>query len=254
MKVPVPMVCHVLLVESDAGLVLVDSGFGTRDCAHPEEFGRIRRRIIRPDFERTETAAEQLTRLGYRLSDVRHIIVTHFDADHIGGLADFPDAHVHVTAQEVLSAMKSPSVQNRIRFQPSQWAHGPRIVEHTADGEPWRGFAAAKELSEIGPGFALVPLPGHTEGHACVAVDAGHRWLLHAGDAFYHHSEIDGGGPPPMPASLRAFEMAVAADRKMVLDNHSRLTELYRRQDPDLLIVCSHDRKLYEHAKATAGD
>ena len=27
--------------------------------------------------------------------------------------------------------------------------------------------------------FVMIALPGHTRGHACVAVDAGHRWLLH---------------------------------------------------------------------------
>ena len=39
---------------------------------------------------------------------------------------------------------------------------------------------------------------------------------------------------------------------KRVLDNHARLTELYQRQDPDLLIVCAHDPTLLEQARATA--
>ena len=30
-----PLVCHVLLVETDGGLVLVDSGFGLDDIAEP---------------------------------------------------------------------------------------------------------------------------------------------------------------------------------------------------------------------------
>ena len=111
-------------------------------------------------------AISQVARLGFQRSDVRHIIVTHFDADHIGGLADFPDAQVHVTTAEAHGAMRSRAIPNRIRFRPPQWAHGPRLVEHDIDGESWRGFAAAKELTEIGPGFALVSLPGHTEGHA----------------------------------------------------------------------------------------
>ena len=34
-----PMVCHVLLVETDNGLVLVDSGFGTHDCDDPTTGG-----------------------------------------------------------------------------------------------------------------------------------------------------------------------------------------------------------------------
>lgn len=244
------MVCHVLLVESDAGLVLVDTGFGLLDCADPGRFGHIRRRLIRPKFDHTETAAHQVERLGFDRSDVRHIIVTHFDADHIGGLADFPDARVHVTAAEAFGAMQSRLVQNRIRFRPPQWAHGPKLVEHDPRGEAWRGFAVAKELTEIGPGFALVSLPGHTLGHACVAVDAGHRWVLHAGDAFYHPGTI--AEAPPVPTWTARLEMMVAFDQKLVRDNHFRLAELYRRREPDLLIVCSHDATLFEDAKATA--
>lgn len=244
------VVCHVLVVEGDDGLVLVDTGFGTRDCRHPAEFGAARRLILKPVFDPSETAVRQLAGLGFTPSDVRHIIVTHFDADHIGGLADFPDALVHVTTEEAAGAMRSRALRNRLRFQSSQWAHGPRLVEHSIDGEAWRGFAAAKELSEIGPGFVMISLPGHTDGHACVAVDAGERWLLQAGDAFYHPSTIAGG--PPMPKALAGFEMAVAFDRDKVRDNHSRLTELYERRDPDLMILCSHDATLFERAKATA--
>ena len=244
------LVCHVLLVESNAGLVLVDTGFGIRDCDDPGRFGHIRRRLIRPVLEHEETAAHQVERLGFDRTDVRHIILTHFDADHIGGLADFPDAQVHATAAEVFGAMRSRLIQNRIRFRPPQWAHGPKIVEHQPVGEAWRGFAAAKELTEIGPGFVLISLPGHTLGHACVAVDAGHRWLLHAGDAFYHPGTI--AGAPPVPTWTARLEKLVAFDQKLVKDNHFRLAELYRRQEPDLVILCSHDPTLYEQAKATS--
>lgn len=244
------MVCHVLLVESDAGLVLIDTGFGTRDCDDPGRFGHIRRRLIRPRLDHDETAIRQIERLGFQSSDVRHIVVTHFDADHIGGLADFPDARVHVTATEAFAAMRSTSFHNRIRFRPQQWAHGPKLVEHDVDGEAWRGFAAAKELTEIGPGFVLISLPGHTEGHACVAVDAGHRWLLHGGDSFYHPGTI--GDSLPTPKLTALLEKLVASDRKKVRQNHARLTELYRGGHPDLMMLCSHDTALYEQAKATA--
>ena len=96
----------------------------------------------------------------------------------------------------------------------------------------------------------LVSLPGHTRGHACIAVDAGQRWVLHAGDAFYHYGTLD--GCSPVPRILSVMESLIAFDRKQVQDNHARLAELYRRQEPDLLIVCAHDKTLFEDARATA--
>src|ERR1700704_419560 len=250
MKMPTaPMVCHVLLIETDNGLVVVDSGFGTDDCADPKRAGPSRH-MVRAILSHDETVVHQIELFGFKRDDVRHIVITHLDIDHAGGLSDFPAARVHVTSAEALGAIRAPSRREKIRYRSAQWAHGPNIVEHDPQGEKWRGFAAAKELAEISPGIALVSLPGHTRGHACVAVDAGHRWVLHCGDAFFHHGTVD--GTARMPRALAAFETVTAIDRKMMRQNHARLTELYRRRDPDMLMVCSHDRTQYEQAKATS--
>lgn len=248
MNVPTaPAICHVLLIETDNGLVLVDSGFGIDDCAQPGPRVGPFRHVIRPLFDPAETAARQIDRLGLRRDDVRHIVVTHFDLDHIGGLSDFPNAHVHLTATEARAAITSPSIQERIRYRARQWAHGPTIVEHEPTGELWRGFAAAKELDEISLGIALISLPGHSRGHACVAVDAGDRWLLHAGDAFYHHGTLD--GHSVVPRIMSVGEDLLSFDRKQLHANQARLAELYRRGDPDLLIVNSHDPELLRQAQ-----
>jgi glyoxylase-like metal-dependent hydrolase (beta-lactamase superfamily II) len=244
-----PVICHVLLVETDNGLVLVDSGFGLLDCADPRRIGPSRR-LLRPRFDLSETAAHQVEALGFHREDVRHIITTHFDIDHIGGIADFPEAQIHVTAAEALGAMRPPTRMERFRFRPAQWAHGPKIVEHEPDGEKWRGFAAAKELDAIAPGIVLVSLPGHSRGHACVAVDAGHRWVLHCGDSFYYAGTLD--GRSPVPLRLKLSESMIAFDRKAVRDNHSRLAELYARWEPDLFMVSAHDPKLLADAVTTS--
>ena len=242
------VICHVLLVETDNGLVLVDTGYGLHDCDDHTRVGPTRH-AFRPVFDRNETAVRQVEQLGFSRDDVRHIVVTHFDADHIGGISDFPDAQIHCTAAEAFGAMQAPTLQEKVRFRKRQWAHDPKMVEHHPDGEKWRGFAAAKELTDISPGIVLVSLPGHTRGHACIAVDAGNRWLLHCGDAFYHPGTVD--GRTPVPTYFKRVEPLLAFDRKQMRDNHTRLAELYRRREPDLFMVSAHDVSLYEQAKAT---
>jgi glyoxylase-like metal-dependent hydrolase (beta-lactamase superfamily II) len=242
-------VCHVLLLETANGLVLVDAGFGMDDCADPRRRVGPVRLFTRPVFESTETAAHQLDRLGFHRDDVRHIVLTHLDTDHVGGAADFPNARIHVSAAEAVAAFDPPTRAERVRYGRQQWVRERDIIEHSPNGESWRGFAAAKELVDIAPGIVMVSLPGHTRGHTCIAVDAGHRWVLHCGDAFYHYGYMEGSH---VPRTLWAMETAVAYDRKKLRENHSRLSELYARAEPDLCIAPAHDIELFERAKATA--
>jgi glyoxylase-like metal-dependent hydrolase (beta-lactamase superfamily II) len=230
-------VSHVLLLETDHGLVLVDTGFGTADVRDPGRVG-ISRHLIKPVLRDEETALHQVLGLGFARDDVRHVVLTHFDVDHVGGLSDFPEALVHVTAAEAQGAVHAPSFFERQRYRSVQWAHGPRLVEHEPTGEAWRGFAAARELTEIAPGIVLVSLPGHSRGHAGVAIDTGEGWLLHAGDSYYDRAEITGGDPG---RAIRLAQRSLAFDHAALLVNQSRLAELQRTHESDLRVFCAHD-------------
>lgn len=240
-------VCHVLLLETENVLALVDTGFGRHDIADPR--GRIgpTRHIIKPRLADEETAAAQITALGLDTADVRHIIATHLDYDHIGGASDFPHAQLHTTAAEAASAYSS-RLRSRLRYNSSQLPTS--ITGHDPGTETWRGFANVTPLADVADGIALIPLPGHTRGHAAVAVDAGHRWILHCGDAFYHHQTVQGAAK--VPRTLRIFEQLVGENRREIRQNHDRLQALYKHGDPKLLIVCAHDHELLEHAQQTA--
>ncbi|WP_405724458.1 MBL fold metallo-hydrolase [Streptomyces sp. NBC_00028] len=81
--------------------------------------------MAQPALAEQETAVRQVTRFGYVPSDVRHILVTHRDVDHCGGLPDFPEGHVHVIAAELhVAHAESPSFRHRA----AHWAHEPRRV------------------------------------------------------------------------------------------------------------------------------
>ena len=248
-----PLVCHVLLLETDNGLVLVDSGFGLGDIAQPAVRIGGFRRVIRPVLDSEETAVRQIERLGFHATDVRHILLTHLDYDHIGGVSDFPNAHVHVTSAEALGAFQGLSVFERRRYERAQWMRESTIVEHQPGTETWQGFSGVTPLDAIADGVLLVPLPGHSRGHAAYAIDAGDRWILHAGDAFYHHTTLDRRSRrSEIPFILRAQESFVVYDRALARRNRERLASLHASAGTDIDIINAHSPVLYERSSERA--
>lgn len=251
------LVCHVLLCETADGLVLVDSGLGLQDLAHPAARLGPARHLLRPVYDPAETAVRQVESLGFAAEDVRHIVATHFDLDHIGGIADFPQAIVHTTAVEHAAATAPGTLNERRRYHPAQWAHGPIVRTYDGGGERWQGFASAHPLQGLDERFVMIPMPGHTRGHAAVAVDTEERgWVLHAGDAFFDRSSVAGPQRPDGDRrpnrALRAFELIVGVDRAQVRDNHARLAELDARPDSDIHVVCAHDPVLFDRYAGAA--
>lgn len=240
------LVCHVLLLEAPGGLVLVDTGFGLADVADPGRRLGAYRHVTKPVLQPAGTAIRQIERLGFLAGDVRHVLMTHLDSDHAGGLADFPAATVHVSEAEWSAARNPATFTERTRYRAVQWEHGPRIVTHPAGDETWEGFAGVRPLPEVADGVLLVPLPGHTRGHTGFAIRGGDGWLLHAGDAFYYRAGLLGEG---QPVSLTAQERAVATDRRAVRETQARLAALIRRGDPALTVVSAHDPALLPSAR-----
>jgi glyoxylase-like metal-dependent hydrolase (beta-lactamase superfamily II) len=241
--------CHCLAVETSDGLVLVDTGFGLNDVASPRtRLSKFFLALLSPEFREEMTALRQLERMGYRGSDVRHIVMTHLDFDHAGGLDDFPHASIHMLQQERDDALLQKTWLDRQRFRPQQWGSTrPNwVVYPGATGEAWYGFGAVRQLAGLPPEILMVPLPGHTHGHAGIAVrQDGGRWLLQAGDAYFYHREMDTENPYCTPG-LRMYQTMMEKDRKQRLANQHRLRELRRRHGSEVRICCSHDPLEYE--------
>lgn len=236
------LVCHCLLIEGRNGLILIDTGLGTRDVWHPD--GRlpgkmwqaVNKAVLLPE----ETAVHQIRELGFRPDDVRDIVLTHLDFDHAGGLPDFPRARVHVFAEEHAQAHHPKHFMDHVRYSALQWAHAPAWQLYEGQGDRWFGFESVRALGDQEDEILLIPLRGHSRGHCGVAVREGERWLLHVGDAAFHHGELSG-RDRDCPVGLRAYQNVFQFDRHERMRNQARLRELAASHGHEVVMICSHD-------------
>ena len=251
------LVCHCLLIETDAhGLVLVDTGYGLKDVDHPHRgrsprITKTMRSLLNIQLREEETAVRQVEALGFSAADVRHIILTHLDFDHAGGLEDFPGAAIHVMNKE-FSAATGPrkGFVPRNRYRPSQLNGVQNWQLHSAQGDPWFGFEAVRDMAGLPPEILMVPLPGHTWGHAGVAIKGPGGWLLHAGDAYFYRGEMRGAKRQCTPG-LRGYQTMMETHRDMRLRNQERLRRLSVERRDDVRVFCAHD--VVELEKCMAG-
>lgn len=248
------LVTHILLCEMEHGLVLVDTGVGREDIAYTTDRLGWSPRLAGAAFAKHETAANQIEALGYAAGDVTDVVATHLDYDHIGGLSDFPTARLHVTAVELAEATE-PTKRTRggqIRYRAAHIKSINEVVEYSECDTSVLDLAA-HTIGDV-EGIFLVPMPGHTAGHAAVAVADPHRgWLVHAGDAFMHRAALEPGSVrAPLSARAMSFaERLMASNYSMVKANHFVLQTL---SSSNTRVFCSHDaRQLHALANEEVG-
>lgn len=232
-------ITYCLLVETDDGLLLVDTGFGTQDYTSPSWKVRLFLPFVGSPRRLEETAAHQVSQLGFGRQDVRHIVLTHLHFDHVGGLRDFPDANVHLHRMELEAANKPKELMDA-GYDRAQWSHGPRWQLHEVPVESWFGFDAIPIMPEVTPKVLLLPLPGHTRGHCGVAIESENGWLLHCGDAASpYHRDAD---PHQHDASDQWLNFLPAGFARYVSGDHfPRLRQLVLDHGSRVELVSAHD-------------
>lgn len=250
------LVCHCLLIETDNhGLVLIDTGYGLRDVDHPHRhparITRTMRAMLNIKLREEDTAIRQIQALGFTAQDVRHIVLTHLDFDHAGGLEDFPFATVHVMEKEFAAATgPRKGFVPRNRYRPAQFDEVTNWRRYASTGEPWFGFDAVRGLEGLPPEILMVPLPGHTWGHAGIAIDRGRDgWLLHAGDAYFYRGEMRQATRHCTPG-LRGYQTMMEVSREQRLRNQERVRRLSVERAGEVKVLCAHDPVEFERAAA----
>ena len=239
---PIEFPVYSFIVEHPEGLFAIDSGMnaGARvSWAH-------RRFVPRPVIGPDEEIGPQMRARGLDPRDVRRVVVTHLDWDHVGGVAHFPDAEVLVHRPEHEFASTS---MGRFRYQPQRWPAGFAPTLFGLDDGPYGPFPASRVLSERGD-VRAVPLPGHTIGQVGVLVETDGPVLLFAADHVLRQdwflADFDAG----RLLGLGIFfpDEAIASSRRVRRLMHERPTLLLPAHDADvptrLATITTHEEAM----------
>ncbi|MBK9072665.1 MAG: MBL fold metallo-hydrolase [Myxococcales bacterium] len=233
------MICHCWLIETARdGLILVDTGLGDAGVLRRNFRGKSFGMFTGARPGAAESALAQVVALGFAATDVRHIALTHLDLDHAGGLVDFPWATVHVHAAELAAAEARTTLLAQKRYEPARWSHGVTWATYDDFGDRWMELPAVSRLRGVEADVALVPLIGHTRGHSAVVVQGDAGWLMHAGDAIYHASELGDGSATPW--GIRVLASVLQTDRAARLASVDVLRHLAAQ---GIAINSAHDPK-----------
>ena len=160
----IPLALRCVLIEHDAGLILIDTGLGNKE---DEKFRDIYG-VDNGGKHGPTQLEDALAGLGHKPADVRWVINTHLHFDHAGGNTwrdgagavrpSFPAATYVVQKRELEFARHTNE-----RTAASYLKHNfDPITFRLVDGE-----------TEVLPGIRCLPTPGHVPYHQSILVENG---------------------------------------------------------------------------------
>jgi glyoxylase-like metal-dependent hydrolase (beta-lactamase superfamily II) len=238
--------CHALvaLIEHPtAGWLLWDTGYAPHMLAATSRWPYRLYRLATPLHMRPELAvAAQLGRFGLKPGDIGRVIVSHFHADHIAGLRDFPEAALVAHARAYADVAQRSGLRALQRgfipeLLPPDFARRAELLP-SFSGPPLPALGPTHDL--LGDGsLLLVELPGHARGQIGMLAHTERGRVLFAADGAW------------FSRSYREVRLPGRVTYAIVDDPAAVKTTLERLRDfslacPDVLIVPTHCPEIYQ--------
>lgn len=229
-----------LIEHPSLGFMLYDTGYSRHFMAATRSFPEcLYRKVTPPSLPAEEELIAQLAARQITPDQIGTIFISHFHADHVAGLKDFPKARFIATKEEyreVRSYGRLRRLQNAFLSDllPADFEERAHYAEDGAGVDlPLPGFGRGYDL--LGDGSLMgVPLPGHTRSHlGLLFQDASGRKCFLIGDACWKIEALRG---KRLPSRLASW---LFADKRRYAETFLRLAALHAAE-PSVTIIPSH--------------
>ena len=236
---------NVYVIEHQDGLVLFDTGQNPAVVTDANYWpdpvtAFFERHIFRWHIGPEDSLSAQLERAGYSAADVSTAVISHLHCDHVGGIADIPQAELY-TAAEGFAYMRGPDhperrtvLRERIEIPgakrqmiPFESTNDPTIAPFT------------EKFDVMGDGSLVVlPTPGHLPGSVSMLVRRGAAApLLLVGDLTYDEELI------------QRDQFLATGDKDLLAASFAKVRALKERMS-DLVILPAHDQRSSQKLRA----
>jgi N-acyl homoserine lactone hydrolase len=224
-----------LVEHPGAGPILIDVGFHPSVAVDPKQnLGPVYGRIYRIDMKPEQAIPAQLReQKGIDPQDVRVAIMTHLHMDHASAISEFTSATFVLGQGEWRAFHASRFALNG--YVRRHVAHAVEYKEVPYESPVTNSYATfGRSFDLFGDGSVrLVHTPGHTLGHQSVILRLKGRDALVAGDAIYFERTMED--------ERRGWAMADEHKWRRSIGE----IRLYRRENPDALIIPGHDPEVW---------
>lgn len=163
--------------------VLIDTGF-----MQDEKSSGFSRQFGIPNWI---SPVRMVAEMGIKADEITDIVVTHAHFDHMGSIAEFPNAQIHIQKSELLCWYEAVAL-------PRRFSHLTAII----DPENLRACLDASiehrvtlvdgDKDNILPGIHVRIASGHTIGQQFVMIETGQGRRVISGDCLYNKCQLHG--------------------------------------------------------------
>ena len=246
--------CHslaALLGHPQHGWLLWDTGYAPRMLEATRPWPFLLYRFVTPLRLQPKLAvANQLSTWGLWPDDVRYVIISHFHADHVAGLRDFPAATL-IARQSAYDDIAPRQGFNALRrgfipaLLPDNFAQRACLLP-AFTGPPLPALGPTHDLFDDNS-LLLVELPGHARGQIGLLASTERGRILFAADGAWLTESIRRRAPPTSVANLIVDNSQAV---QITLDNlHD-----FNLACPDVTIVPTHCPEAYMREVAQSAE